>query len=79
MRMLVMRLVMPAGADGAADEVIQCFTHYSLKHGRERLGYDLLMLDAQASVLGQGGLELTCAKWLPCAGQSAAVLALDSG
>ncbi len=34
-------------AEGPEAEEIEAFTHYSLSFGREQLGYDLLVLDAQ--------------------------------
>ncbi|GAB4815214.1 hypothetical protein N2152v2_002260 [Parachlorella kessleri] len=36
--------------DGKADDVVQAFSHYSLRFGREQLGYDMLVLDVQGLV-----------------------------
>ena len=35
------------GAEGASDEVIQAISHFTLRFGKEQLGYDMMVLDLQ--------------------------------
>jgi len=36
-------------ADGKTDDVVQAFSHYTLRFGREQLGYEMMVLDVQVS------------------------------